>query len=245
MGLDLDPGRPSALHSADFASLINAAARIVEATWEQVAAYKLNMAFFERHGPAGNAWLADLTALIGDRAIIIGDGKRGDIGNSARHYAEALFGQLRMDAATVHPSMGYDSLAPFAEDSAKGVFILCLTSNPGSADFQRFPDDDPLYLRIANWAQRHNTQGNLGLVVGATQPDDFSLIRSAAPDLPLLVPGVGAQGGDLEAALEVSRPHAPVLITISRGLTYAGTGTIEEIVAATQSYNARIQEALS
>ena len=243
LGLDLDPGRDSPLHNSTLGTLRAAAASIVEATWAQVAAYKLNFAFFERHGPDGYAWLAELAAFIGDRALVIGDGKRGDIGNSARHYAEATFGALGMDAATVQPMLGRDSMEPFMADPAKGAFVLCLTSNPGADDFQRHPPGDPLFMRGAALAQNANRQNNLGLVVGATRPEDLASIRRAAPDLPFLMPGVGAQGGDLEAALSAGRPTAPVLIAVSRSVIYAGNGTLADITRAVAGYNAAIQAA--
>ncbi len=243
LGLDLDPGRDSPLHDSTLASLREAAESIVEATWTQVAAYKLNFAFFERHGPDGYAWLAELAAFIGDRALIIGDGKRGDIGNSARHYAEAIFGVLGMDAATVQPIMGHDSIAPFIADPAKGAFVLCLTSNPGADDFQRHPPGEPFFMRVAAWAQSANRQKNIGLVVGATRPDDLDRIRKVAPDLPFLMPGVGAQGGDLEAALSAGRPAAPVLIAVSRGILYAGDGSLTNITGAVADYNTAIRAA--
>ncbi len=131
LGLDLDPERHSSLHGKDLGSLKVAARQIVDATCDLVWGYKLNFAFFERFGSAGYAWLEELAAYIGDRALTIGDAKRGDIGNSARNYAHAIFGHLDLDAVTVNPYMGRDSLAPFIADPAKGAFVLCLTSNPG------------------------------------------------------------------------------------------------------------------
>ena len=161
----------------------------------------------------------------------------------ARHYAEAIFGVLGMDAATVQPTMGHDSMAPFIADPAKGAFVLCLTSNPGAGDFQRHPPGDPFFMRVAAWAQSANRRQNLGLVVGATRPDDLDRIRKVAPDLPFLMPGVGAQGGDLQAALSAGRPTAPVLIAVSRGILYAGDGTLDDITGAVADYNAAIRAA--
>ncbi len=242
LGLDLDPERPSFLHGNDLDSLKAAARRIVDATCDLVWGYKLNFAFFERFGSAGYGWLEELAAHIGDRALTIGDAKRGDIGNSARNYARAVFDHLDFDAVTVNPYMGRDALEPFIADPAKGAFVLCLTSNPGSGDFQRHTAEQPLYLEVASWAERLNTNGNVGLVAGATHPDDLARIRRAAPSLPFLIPGIGAQGGSLEPAVAAGTDEAPTIITVSRGALYAGTGALEEIITAINDYNSRINE---
>lgn len=240
LGLDLDPARPSVLHEESLASLKAAAAAIVEATWEQVWGYKLNFAFFERFGAEGYAWLEQLAETIAGRALVIGDAKRGDIGNSSRHYAHAIFNDLNMDAATVNPYMGRDAIEPFISDPAKGVFILCLTSNVGAQDFQVHPTGDPLFRRVAAWAEALNTDHNVGLVVGATHPDDLADVRRAAPSLPLLIPGVGAQGGSLDAAVSTGTGQAPSIVTVSRGILYAGSGSLDDIVAAVNDYNQKI-----
>ncbi len=240
LGLDLDPARSSRLHDATLDSLREASLSIVEETWDRVWGYKLNFAFFERFGAAGYAWLEELAAHIGDRALTIGDAKRGDIGSSARHYAQAIFQHLELDAATVNPYMGQDALEPFLADPARGAFVLCLTSNPGAEDFQRHGNDHPLYLEVAAWARSLNDAGNLGLVVGATHPDDLAKIRRTAPDLPFLIPGVGAQGGALEPAVACGTPEFPSIINVSRGIVYAGEGSLNEISAAVEDYNRRI-----
>ncbi len=242
LGLDLDPERTSRLHGTDLGSLQTAAGLIVDATCHLVWGYKLNFAFFERFGSAGYAWLEKLAAHIGDRALIIGDAKRGDIGNSARNYARAVFGHLNLDAVTVNPYMGRDAVEPFIVDPARGAFILCLTSNPGSGDFQRYPAQQPLYLQVAAWAEGLNGAGNVGLVTGATHPDDLAGIRKAAPSLPFLAPGIGAQGGSLEQALAAGTNEAPTIISVSRGALYAGEGTLEGIVAAVGDYNRQIND---
>lgn len=244
LGLDLDPDRPSALHDSTLAGVRQAAGQIIEATWETVWGYKLNFAFFERYGPEGYVWLAELRDAIGDKALVIGDGKRGDIGSSAKWYAHGLFDNLQFDAATIHPYLGGDSMTPFTDDPARGAFVLCLTSNPGSADFQRQPDNNPLYLRVAKWAQNANGKGNLGLVVGATHPDDFGAIRETAPNLPFLVPGVGAQGGDLETAMAAGTGQAPVIITVSRDIIYRDDGSLPQIIGAVEEYHHAIGQFL-
>jgi orotidine-5'-phosphate decarboxylase len=240
LGLDLDPARSSRIHDTTLDSLRQASLDIVEETWDQVWGYKLNFAFFERFGSKGYAWLEELAEAIHQRALVIGDAKRGDIGNSARHYAQAIFQHLDLDAATVNPYMGQDALEPFIADPARGAFVLCLTSNPGAEDFQRHGDDQPLYLEIAQWAQSLNDADNLSLVVGATQTEDLTRIRHVAPDLPFLVPGIGAQGGSLVAAVNSSTPEAPCIINLSRGILYAGEGSLEDILLAIQDYNQQI-----
>ncbi|MFC1747000.1 orotidine-5'-phosphate decarboxylase [Candidatus Neomarinimicrobiota bacterium] len=243
LGLDLDPTRPSGLHGDDLPSLKQAAEAIVEASWEKVWGYKLNFAFFERFGAAGYRWLEEMTAMIGDRAIVIGDAKRGDIGNSARHYADAILGHLAMDAVTVNPYMGHDALEPFIRNPEKGAFVLCLTSNPGAEDFQFYPESIPLYQRVAAWAESQNRWENIGLVVGATQPEHLASIRKAAPSLPFLIPGVGAQGGSLEAAVGSGTLDVPSIVVVSRGILYAGTGSLDDISRALDDMNKAIEKA--
>lgn len=240
LGLDLDPDRPSQLHGDSLASLKEASLAIVESTWDLVWGYKLNFAFFERFGSAGYAWLEQLAAAIGERALVIGDAKRGDIGNSSRHYAQAIFEHLQLDAATVNPYMGHDALEPFINRPERGAFVLCLTSNPGADDFQRQPTGRPLYREVAAWAQKLNDAGNVGLVVGATHPDDLADLRQAAPGLPFLIPGVGAQGGSLRQAVASGTPEAPSIITVSRSVLYAGKGSLDDILSAVNAYNREI-----
>ena len=240
LGLDLDPHRKSSLHDVSLSSMKDAAEAIVEATWEKVWGYKLNFAFFERLGSAGYTWLEELAVTLQGKGILIGDGKRSDIGNSARGYAEAIFNHLSLDAATVNPYMGRDALEPFMAVPEKGAFVLCLTSNPGSADFQWHGTEQPLHLRVASWAQSLNDHDNLGLVVGATQPDHLNQIRETATELPFFMPGVGAQGGSLEQAVGAGTAAAPSIIVVSRGILYAGEGSLEDITEALDGMNAQI-----
>lgn len=245
LGLDLDQRRSSPLHGSSFTGLRDASLAIVDATADLVWGYKLNFAFFEQHGAQGYRWLEELRAAIGSRAVVIGDGKRGDIGSSAQRYADALLGNLDLDAVTVSPYMGHDSIEPFADDPTRGAFILCLTSNPGSGDFQQQPPHDPLYMRVARWAQKHNTHANMGLVVGATQAADMASIREAAPALPFLVPGIGIQGGDIKAAMGADRPEAPIIATVARSILYRGGGTLDDIRRAITTFNRAIGDARS
>ena len=208
---------------------------IVDATAGTVAAYKPNMAFYEALGTAGMKALEDTITHIrntaGD-AIIIGDAKRGDIGPSARAYAKAMFDVWGFDAITANAWGGGDSVGPLLEDEARGVFVWCRGSNPGSADFQDIetgPADRtvPLYQRMALACSEWNTRGNIGLVVGATVPEQLASVRELCPEMPLLIPGVGAQGGDLEAAVRagVDANGRLALVNSSRGVIYASRGS--------------------
>ena len=230
VGLDPDPARMPVSSVFEF----NRA--IVDATAGLVCAYKPNLAFYEALGLPGLKDLEKTVAHIrraAPRAIIVGDAKRGDIGPSAQAYAKALFEVWGFDAVTINAWGGQDTVSPFLEDErSKGVFVWCRGSNPGSADFQDVEivteqGTIPLYRNMALACREWDTKGNLGLVVGATVPDQLREIRAACPAMPLLVPGVGAQGGDLEAAVRNgtdSRGRA-ALINSSRGIIYASSGT--------------------
>ena len=208
---------------------------IVDATAAAAAAYKPNLAFYEALGPPGLHALAQTVAHIRETspaALIIGDAKRGDIGPSAAAYAKAMFGVWDFDAVTVNAWGGADAVAPFLEDESRGVFVWCRGSNPGSGDFQDLPIRDdagasmPLYLRMAQACARWNARGNVGLVAGATAPEQLAAVRRLCPSMPLLIPGVGAQGGDLEAAVRAGTDSAGgmALINSSRGIIYADGG---------------------
>ena len=201
--------------------------RIIEATNDLVCAYKLNLAFYEAMGNSGWQTLRDTLSFIPKSIVTIGDGKRGDIGNTAERYAEALFNDLGFDAATVNPYMGYDSVEPFLRSDKHGVFLLALTSNEGSNDFQRLNiGGKPLYERVVQTAAKWNTKKNLGLVVGATHPDELRSIRLLAPTVPLLIPGIGKQGGDLRSAVRYgcTKRGDLAVINASRSVIYASNG---------------------
>ena len=212
--------------------------RLIEATVDLAAAYKPNAAFFEALGPEGMVALQDVIAAIPDEIPVILDAKRGDIASTAQAYAKAAFETLGADAITINPYLGKDAVDPFIVDPAKGVFLLCKTSNPGAAELQNLQvtiDHNPqtivngnlskitLYEYIAGLAQTWNTHNNLGLVVGATQPESLARVRAAAPDLWILAPGIGAQGGDLRTALQAGlrADGMGMLIPVSRGISRA------------------------
>ena len=226
VGLDADPDRlPAFLDDHDMPRwAFNR--RIIDATHEHAACYKPNAAFYED----ADGWraLRETVAYAHGKGVpVLLDAKRGDIGNTARQYAKVLD---EVDAITVNPYMGGDSLQPFLSDADSGVFVLCRTSNPGGADLQDLELDsgEPLYERVAALADTWNEHGNVGLVVGATAPEELEEVREIVPDIPFLVPGVGAQGGDAEAAVEhglAAREGASVdvgLVNSSRGIIFAG-----------------------
>jgi orotidine-5'-phosphate decarboxylase len=201
--------------------------RIIDATADLVCAYKLNLAFYELLGAEGWRVMERTLAHIPNGIITIGDGKRGDIGNSSERYARALFDELGFDAVTVSPYMGYDSVEPFLRRRDRGVFLLALTSNPGSADFQRLKVSGiPVYELVVRSAVRWNTRKNIGLVVGGTHPHELKRIRNLAPDVPMLIPGIGKQGGDLPSAVrDGCTAHGDrAIINASRSVLYASRG---------------------
>lgn len=227
VGLDTDPAKlPSHLGTSKGA-IVQFNRSIIEATSDLVCAYKLNLAFYESLGERGWRILKETLSVIPQNVITIGDGKRGDIGNTAEQYARALYDDLGFDAATVNPYMGYDSVEPFIRSDRNCAFVLALTSNEGSNDFQRLNiGGRPLYERIVQAAVKWNTRKNLGLVVGATHPKELQPIRKLAPTLPILIPGIGKQGGDLESAVRfgAGKNGRLAIINASRSVLYASTG---------------------
>ncbi len=197
--------------------------QIIAATQEWAAAYKPNFAYFEALGPEGLETLRNIIEKIPVDSVIIGDAKRGDVGHSAKMYAKAVFETFACDAVTATPYQGEDALRPFLEYEDKGTFVLCLTSNPGADDFQ-VPHD--LYLRVAEKVKNWNTHKNCGLVVGATRPDLIQTVREASGPMPFLIPGVGAQGGDLEKTVKCAHDGTaiPYVINASRSILYASGG---------------------
>ena len=227
VGLDPDPKQlPVSLAGRDNPTLYFLQ-HIIDATADLACAYKPNFAFFGSLGEGGWPTLKATLAHIPPAIPVIIDAKVGDIGNTAEHYAQMFFEVLGADALTVNPYMGSDAVAPFLAYREKGVFLLCLTSNKGAADFeQQELADGPLYLRVARKACEWNSAGNCGLVVGATQAGAFAQLRQLAPAMPFLVPGVGAQGGDLEAVIRsgADSEGGGLLINASRAILYASSG---------------------
>jgi len=201
--------------------------QIIEATSDLVCAYKPNIAFYESLAPDGIKILKDTISLIPKSVPVIIDAKRGDIGTTSAMYAKAVFEELNGDAVTLSPYLGEDSLAPFFEYKDKFSFVLCVTSNAGAQDFQFLQvDDRPLYHHVAESVLKWNKNDNLGLVVGASYPQKIKEVRSISGNLPFLIPGVGAQGGDLEAAVKFGSDNGESLVVInsSRAVLYASDG---------------------
>jgi orotidine-5'-phosphate decarboxylase len=227
VGLDPDPAKlPKNLGAQPLFAFDR---RIVDATAEIAAAYKPQIAFYSALG--AEAELVASIRYIRERApaaLVILDAKRGDIGNTAEAYAREAFDRYGADAVTVNPYMGEDSVRPFLARPDRAAILLCRTSNPGAEDFQDLLVDGlPLYRRVAQRAAAHwNTHGNLMLVVGATYPREMADLRMAHPEVPFLVPGIGAQGGDLDAILAagLDARGAGLLISSSRSIIFAGGG---------------------
>lgn len=206
---------------------------IIEATQDIAAAYKPNLAFYEVYGSSGWEQLHKTIKAIPDGKIVIGDAKRGDIGSTAIAYAKALFGNLGCDAATVSPYLGSDSLEPFITKPKHGIFVLAVTTNPSGSELQQLlADDIPLFRHVIKMVKRINRNRNIGLVVGATKPEFFSAVLQEAEELPLLIPGVGSQGGDVDRLLtNLSGYQGQVLVNSSRGIIYASVGDDYKLAA--------------
>jgi orotidine-5'-phosphate decarboxylase len=219
VGLDPDP---ALMPHPDVASFLS---EIIEATKDLACAYKPNLAFFEALGVGGMQTLIESLRAVPAHIPVIADAKRGDIGNTARFYAKALFDVYDFDAATVNPYGGRDAVQPFAEYAERGVLIWCRSSNPGAADVQdvRTAGGRALYEEIAERAREWNEHGNIGLVAGATWPDQIARVREICPQQVILVPGVGAQEGELESAVQAAADARGegFLINVSRGVLYA------------------------
>lgn len=205
---------------------------LVKQTARYAAAFKPNAAFFEVLGADG--WTAlkqvisaidDESNRLGSRIPIILDAKRGDIASTAEAYAKSAFENLGVDCITLNPYLGRDSIEPFIQNSERGIFLLCKTSNPGAGDLQDLVLDsgDPLHVHVAKLAQAWNTKNNIGVVVGATYPETLARIRKVAPELWFLAPGIGAQGGELESALKAGlrKDGKGMLINVSRSIARA------------------------
>lgn len=258
VGLDTDPARiPESVApgAAPAERVVEFNRRIVEATADLACAYKPNAAFYEALGADGFRALEETIGAIRtaapDAAIIL-DAKRADIGSTNAGYVTAAFDQLGADAVTVHPYLGGEALAPFLERTEKLIFVLARTSNPGAGEFQDLvADGAPLYRHVARTvATSWNAVGNCGLVVGATYPEEMRAIREDIPaEMPILIPGVGAQGGDVAAVVAANRGAGSnaFLIAASRSVIYASSGEdfAEAARSAADSLDAEIRAALT
>ncbi|HEY3992318.1 MAG TPA: orotidine-5'-phosphate decarboxylase [Ktedonobacteraceae bacterium] len=251
VGLDPEPERlPDELRGLPVErGIVQFCLAIIEATAPYASVFKPNLAFFEVLGPAGLVALQEVLRAIPAHIPVIADAKRGDIGSTARNYAAAFFETYGFDAITVNPYLGYDSVAPFLAYRDRGIILLCRTSNPSARDFQDLlvQEEDgqthPLYEVVARRVQSWNEAGNCALVVGATYPQEMQAVRTLCPDLPILVPGIGTQGGDLEAIvpLAVNERGERAMISASRSILYASSGANYALAAGEAALNLRDQ----
>ncbi len=249
LGIDPDPAALPDGWPRDVSGVERMARLLIESALPRAAAVKINVAFFEAFGSAGIAALERVRAIIPDDVPFIADAKRGDIGTTVARQAVALYDSLDAHAVTVNPYLGPDAIAPLLERSDRFAYVLCRTSNPGAGEIQNLDvHGEPLYIhvarRAAEWA---SDRANIGLVVGATAPAELAQIRTAVPALALLVPGVGAQGGDAQAVLNSGPatagqagglPGGGLLVNVSRGIAGSALGSDrpEEAVAASAAH---------
>lgn len=230
VGLDPVPEKMPAGFDATPGSIVTFCKEIIESTHALAAAFKPNLAFFMALGTAGLDALDQVTRAIPDDIPIILDAKLNDLGDTARAYSRAVFDVLAFDALTVAPYLGEDALQPYLERQGKGVIILCKTSNPGSGDFQdlHLASGERLFLHVADRCREWDEQypANVGMVVGATYPEQLAEVRHRCPDQLILLPGLGAQGGDTAASVRagVTATGGGLLCSASRSIMYAGSG---------------------
>ena len=256
LGIDPDPAALPEGFPTTIAGIERFSRIVLEASLPHVAAVKPNLAFFEAYGAAGMAALERLRAIIPADVPVIADAKRGDIGTTAARHATALFDVLGADAVTASPYLGSEAIAPLLDRADRFVYVLCRTSNPGAGELQDLvvsassgPDAaapaEPLYARVARRAAGWGPGGTVGLVVGATAPHELRAVRAIAPGLAFLVPGIGAQGGDVTAVMQHGRataspaaegPGAGLVVNVSRGISGAAAdgsgGDIGDRIAA-------------
>jgi orotidine-5'-phosphate decarboxylase len=225
IGLDTDYTKiPKFLHTYEN-PILAFNERIISTTKDIVCAYKLNLAFYEVLGFSGTETLMKTLDLIPNSVLKILDGKRCDIENTAKKYAKTMYEILGCDATTVNPYMGYDSVKPFLEYKDKCVFILCRTSNRSASEFQDV-GDKPLYQKVAEKVKSWNRYGICGLIVGATYPEELRIVRNiVGDDIPILIPGIGVQSGDLTACVKYGTNTYGIqtIINVSRSIIYAGS----------------------
>jgi len=256
LGIDPDPATLPSGFSRDVRGVEAFARLLIEAAGPYAAAIKPNIAFFEAFGSEGIAALERVRAAVPADVPFIADAKRGDISTTAARQAAALYDSLGADAVTANPYLGREAILPLLERSDRFVYVLCRTSNPGAGEFQNLAVEggDPLYVHVArsvsSWAERGDP---VGLVVGATAPAELAHIRAAAPALAFLVPGIGAQGGDLDAVLRDGPAIAPpvaetrgggLVINVSRGIASAANNEGDpgaQIASAAEGWAQRLQ----
>jgi len=250
VGLDPDPAKFPGAMRGDAACIFEFCRQIVDATRDLVIAFKPQVAYFAAHRAEEQLerLIAHIHATAPDVPVIL-DAKRGDIGATGEQYASEVFERYGADAVTLSPFMGFDSLEPYLRHAGKGLILLCRTSNPGGSDLQaeRLASGDLLYEHIARLAggRWNEGSGQLGLVVGATYPAEIARVRELAPTLPLLIPGIGAQGGDATATVRAGWRHdgmrttGPIIVSSSRAVLYASAGADFALAARRAAESAR------
>ena len=243
VGLDISPEN---LGATDLDELKAHTYRVIDATRDFALAYKPNFAFFERWGFEGFRWLEETVDYIGPGYIKIADAKRGDIDNTARQYAKSIFEYFKFDAVTLNPYMGKDSIEPFMEFKEKGVFVLCRTSNASASSIQGSAvTENSIIKKVVMLANDLNRNSNIGLVVGATAINELRIIRNLAPDLPMLIPGIGAQGGDLKESVIVGNESSSALVNVSRDISFSGKMDSNSIYKSAENYSTLISRYLN
>jgi len=252
VGFDPDPKRIPASLADKPEPIFEFCKAIADATADLVCAFKPQIAYFASQG--AEAQLEKLIAHLKTHyphIPVILDAKRGDIGSTAEHYALEAFERYGADAVTVNPYMGFDSIEPYLRYPEKGVIVLCRTSNPGGSDLQFLQNassGEPLYIEVAKLAaSKWNNSGQIGLVVGATFPEEIAKVRNLVGDMPLLIPGIGAQGGDIEATVKAGsvtqKPGTGMIINSSRAILYASSG--EDFAQAARKVALSTRDALN
>jgi len=252
VGFDPDPKRIPASLADKPEPIFEFCKAIADATADLVCAFKPQIAYFASQG--AEAQLEKLIVYLKTHyphIPVILDAKRGDIGSTAEHYALEAFERYGADAVTVNPYMGFDSIEPYLRYPEKGVIVLCRTSNPGGSDLQFLQNassGEPLYIEVAKLAaSKWNTSGQIGLVVGATFPEEIAKVRNLVGDMPLLIPGIGAQGGDIEATVKAGsvtqKPGTGMIINSSRAILYASSG--EDFAQAARKVALSTRDALN
>ena len=248
VGFDPDPKRLPLSLQGKPEGIFEFCREIADATADLVCAFKPQFAYFASQ--RAEVQLEKLSQHLKDKyphIPVILDSKRGDIGSTADHYALEVFERYGADAVTVSPYMGFDTIEPYLKHAGKGVIVLCRTSNPGGSDLQFLnvsPDGQPLYLHVAKLAaQQWNSSGQISLVVGATFPEEIAKVRAIVGEMPLLIPGIGAQGGDIDATVKAgaipNKPGTGMIINSSRAILYASSGSDFADAARTVALNTR------
>jgi orotidine-5'-phosphate decarboxylase len=251
VGLDTDINKiPIHLHSLEN-PILDFNKKIINTTAEHAAAFKINFAFYEKFGSKGFDILFKTRQLIPDDILVIADAKRGDIGNTSKYYADSVFNYFTFDSLTINPYMGEDSVKPFLEYEDKLNFILALTSNPGAEDFEKLQlkDNSFVFQKVIEKVRSWNSKGNCGIVFGATKLQELQENIESFGNLPVLLPGIGAQGGNLEEVIKLFKKQKKfnLLINISRGIIYKDSSSdfSESAKQEIRSLNEKVKQLLS